>query len=175
MVRRWLWIWWEDLQDTCLLCYGHICMSFWLPLAPLKSPPHLFFPASLLCWEIISWSPWHALESYQPPGMSFTTLRYTIPYFSSLVDHVISYYNRPIFLNLPKVLVSGSVHGIHNRPQSLGPVLPVTQGYYDDDNRTLYLILAIAMPLSGNKNNYFDHYCRLTHFLPVVSLLCLVR
>ena len=47
-------------------------------------------------------------------------------------------YNRPILLNLLKILAPGSIHGIHNRTQSSGPVIPVTQRCYDVDNRTIH-------------------------------------
>ena len=101
---------------------------------------------------------------------------YDTPFHTSYHWWIMSfpYYNRPILLNLLKDMVPGSIHRIHNRTQSSGPVMLITQRCYDVNHRTIHLLLAIARPLSGNKTSYFDPYCHLTHFLPVVSLWCLV-
>ena len=67
--------------------YMHVILA---AFSTPKVPTPFIFSASLLHIKIISWSSWHTLGPYQPPDMPILSLRYTIPYFSSLVDHVIS-------------------------------------------------------------------------------------
>ena len=120
------------------------------------TPPHLFVPASLLRLKNISWPSWHAPGPYQPSGMSFMSLRLTIPYFSPLVDHVISSLQTNDSLSFTKGFDSRNIHGIHNRTQSIGPVMLVTQGCYGVHNRTTGLFSAIARPRSGIQTSYFS-------------------
>ena len=135
-----------------MLCCGHFCRSF----SSVIAPPHFFSPVSLLLSKIISWPSWHALGPYQPPGMSFMSLRLTISYFSPLVDHVISSSQTNDSLSFTKGFDSRDIHRIHNRAQSIGPVMLLTQGCYGVHNRTTDLFSAIARPRSGIQTRYFS-------------------
>ena len=57
---------------------------------PLKTPSHLFFPASVEVLEFIPRSFWHHMGPYKAPGISCRSVGYPITDFSTLAHHVIS-------------------------------------------------------------------------------------
>ena len=80
------------------------------------------------------------------------------------------YNNWPIFISLPKVLLSESPCDIHNQASQVSTVILAIQGRHNAHKRVMDLVLPMRRLLLGKNLAIFDQCRRLTHFLPVVSL-----